>query len=249
LAIGDFEAESIKSLVGELFGSWRSNENGIDRASYSEQKIDGLRFRYVENPELEQATVRIKQVGIPFNSQDFWALRLANYIFGGGAFSSRLMDVVRGEGGKTYGINSWCEYNKTDGAINIQTSTRSSELLNTYRLIIQELDRITNHTITEDELKKAKSYYAGNIPLSLESPSSIANKILFYEYQGLRIEDLENQLIRMDNTTLEEVNTAASQYFDPDNYVLVVVGKSEAIRDSLGQIGTFDEAFYKDDVK
>ena len=53
----------------------------------------------------------------------------------------------------------------------------------------------------------------------------------------------------MDNTTLEEVNAAASQYYDPDNYVLVIVGKSEAIRDSLSQIGEFDEAFYKDDVK
>jgi zinc protease len=198
---------------------------------------------------LEQATIRIKQLGIPFNSQEFWALHLANYVFGGGAFSSRLMEVVRAEGGKTYGIHSWCEYNKTYGAINIKTSTRSNEVLNTYKLIIQELDRITNHTITEEELKKAKSYHTGNIPLSLESPASIADKILYYQYHDLSIKDLENQLIRMDNTTLQEVNVAASRYYNPDNFVLVIVGKSEAIRDSLNQIGQFDEAFYKDDVK
>ena len=249
VAIGDFESENIKDLVESLFGDWQSNESSIERGSRSNQKIEGLRFRFVENPELEQATVQIKQPGIPFNSQDFWALRLANYVFGGGSFSSRLMEVVRSEGGKSYGIYSWCEYSKTYGAINIKTSTRSNELLNTYKLITQELDRITSHTITEKELKKAKSYYIGNIPLSLESPASIADKILQNKYYGLSIDDLENQLIKMDNTTLEEVNAVASQYYDPDNYVLVIVGKSEAIRDSLSQIGQFDEAFYKDDVK
>ena len=120
--------------------------------------------------------------------------------------------------------------------------------MNTYKLIIQELDRITDHTITEEELKKAKSYYTGNIPLGLESPVSIADKILYYKYHDLSIEDLENQLIRMNKTTLQEVNVAASRYYDFDNFVLVIVGKSEAIRDSLSQIGQFDEAFYKDDV-
>ena len=121
--------------------------------------------------------------------------------------------------------------------------------MNTYNLISQELERITNHTITDEELNKAKSYYTGNIPLSLESPEFIADKILHYQYHDLSIEDLENQLIRMNNTTLQDVNVAASRYYDSDNFVLVIVGKSEAIRDSLSQIGQFDEAFYKDDVK
>jgi zinc protease len=188
------------------------------------------------------------QWGIPRTHDDRYAVKLANYIFGGGAFSSRLMEVVRGEGGKTYGVRSWASSRMDYGAFGISTSTRNPEVYNTYTLIMSELNRLREEGVTAEELRKAKSFYTGSQPLSLESPGAIAGSVLSALYYGFTIEDLETSLVKLNAVTLDEVNAAIKNHYDEENRVLIIVGKGEEIKDLIRPIGSFDEAFYKDDI-
>ena len=122
-------------------------------------------------------------------------------------------------------------------------------MLNTYNLIINELTKIREEGVTEDELEKAKSYYSGADPLKIESPGTIASNVASALYYGSSIEDLETDLVRLNDVTLEEVNNTIARYFDAENFVLVVVGNSAEIKEKIATIGPFDEAFYKDDVE
>lgn len=248
VVIGDFETADARNLVEAALGSWTVEGEDIARPEFDYKEVNGLRFRFVENPELEQATIYMTQWGIPRKHEDRYAIRLANYILGGGAFSSRLMEVVRGEGGKTYGVRSWSSSRKNYGAFGISTSTRNPEVYNTYSLIMSELKRLRDDGVTEDELRKAKSFYTGSQPLSLESPGAIASSVLSALYYGFTIEDLETSLVKLNAVTLEEVNTAIRDHYDEENMVLVIVGKGEEIRDLIEPIGIFDESFYKDNV-
>lgn len=246
--IGDFETAQAQILIEASLGNWSVKGNPPSRAQFDYKDINSLQFRFVDNPELEQATIYMLQWGIPRKHEDRYAMRLANYIFGGGSFSSRLMEVVRGEGGKTYGVRSWASSRKEYGALGIRTSTRNPEVYNTYSLVMSELKRLRDDGVTEDELRKAKSFYTGSQPLSLESPGAIARSVLSALYYGFTIEDLETSLIKLNAVTLEETNAAVKRHFDEQNMVLVIVGKGEEIKDLIEPIGSFDEAFYKDDV-
>lgn len=246
--IGDFELANTKALVESAFAGWAAEGKKPARPNFLYPDINGLKFRFVENPDLEQATIYMLHWGIPRKHEDRYAIRLANYIFGGGSFSSRLMEVVRGEGGKTYGVGSWTAARQDYGAFGIRTSTRNPEVYNTYQLIMSELKRLREEGVTEEELRKAKSFYTGSQPLGLESPGAIAGSVLSALYYGFTIEDLETSLVRLNAVTLEEINEAIREHYDEENMVLVIVGKGDEIKPLIAPIGTFDESYYKDDV-
>ena len=62
--------------------------------------------RLVDKPDATQSTMLVLGPGIRHADPQYYAVRLMNYALGGGGFSSRLMKVVRSEGGKTYGVRS-----------------------------------------------------------------------------------------------------------------------------------------------
>ena len=211
-------------------------------------KIKGIRFRLVDNPELEQATIGVGLKGIPANDRERHALNLVNYIFGG-HFSSRLNKSIRAEGGKTYGISSQWKPYRDFGFIGIMTSTRSEEVRNTYDLIVNEMQKLVGTGISEEELTKAKAYISGSYPLRFESPAVYANIIASTDYYGFTITDRENVLIDRNAVNLEEANAVAKKYYSPENFLLVIVGNQEVIKEKVKDISEFDEAFYKDDPK
>ncbi len=68
----------------------------------------------LDQPTLTQSEIRCGHLGLPRHNPDFFPLRLMNYIFGGGGFSSRLMMRIRAEKGLTYGVRS--HFQLTPGA-------------------------------------------------------------------------------------------------------------------------------------
>ena len=244
--IGDFDTSMANELVENALKEWKSSGAKARRKNIVFTHIDGIRFRLVNNPELEQATIAIGFKALPVNSDERHALNLVNYIFGG-HFSSRLSKSVRAEEGKTYGIRSEWESNRDFGAIAISTSTRVEEVRNTYDLIIGEMEKLVDAGLTENELSKAKAYFSGSYPLRFESPATYASLIANMDYYGFTISDRENVIIERNAVTLEEANEIARKYYRPENFVLVIVGNQEIAKNNVKDIANFDEAFYKDD--
>ena len=56
-------------------------------------------------------------------------------------------------------------------------------------------------------------------------------------------------LIDRNAVNLEEANAVAKKYYSPENFLLVIVGNQEVIKEKVKNISEFDEAFYKDDPK
>lgn len=244
LVIGDFSREEMLKHLSERFGGWSSGELKI-REVVSCRLLDGIDFRFVNKPDLTQGNIAIRQWGIPSDSPDEPAYRIMNYILGGGGFSSRLLAVVRAEEGKTYGISSFPEQHPDFGILGIQTFTRNEEVVRTYESILSELKKFIDDGITEEELQKAKSYYLGAIPLGLESPQSIAGRILDGLYNGFTVEEMRRETVKLSNVTQEDVDRVAKKYLSSEAFVLVIVGNGKEIRKQLREIGKFKEVNYR----
>ncbi|WOR16005.1 pitrilysin family protein [Hyphomonas sp. FCG-A18] len=160
---------------------------------------------------------------------DFYTAVVANYIFGGGGFESRLMKDLRVDRGLTYGI-----YTSVSAGDKLQTWGGSGQTKNesagefidgikdNMRLIVEE-------GVTEQELADAKAYLVGSYPLGFDSNAKIAGNMM-----GLRLDDLpvdfwDKRNAMVQAVTLEDVNRVAREYLQPENFTFIVVGEPEGL--------------------
>lgn len=244
LVIGDFSKEKMLAQITEKFGSWKQVEVG-QRVQTKPDFTKKGRFRVVDKPGMTQAMIYLNQWAVNGTSSDYYEYLLANYILGGSGFSSRLTNAVRAKGGKTYDIKSSCDINLDYGIFKITTLTRNQEMFNTYQLIQTELKKLVDKGVTDEELLKAKAYMAGSIPLQLETPASIADKIIKSIMKGFTIDDLLKEVINYNNVTVDGISHVIKEYMHPEKLNIVIVGDVGKIEQQLTQIGDYEKVYYK----
>jgi len=244
LVIGDFSNDKILKQLTEKFGGWKQSQKAERMQTKPDYAKDG-RVLIVDKPRMTQAVLYLNQWATVSGNSDYYEYLLANYILGGGDFSSRLTNAVRAKGGMTYPIGSYCNIHWNYGVLSISTSTRNQELYNVYKLIQSEIEKLNNEGVTAEELQKAKDYVSGSIPLQLESPSQIANKILNAIMQGFTVDDLSNEVINFNKVTVEGVNNVIKKYMNIQKLNTVIVCDSKNVKSQLQQIGDYEQANYK----
>jgi predicted Zn-dependent peptidase len=244
LVIGDFSNDEMLKQLKNKFEGWKETKQVTRMETKPDYARPGRKL-IVDKPRMTQAVVYMNQWALTSKDRNYYEYQLANYIMGGGDFSSRLMNAVRAQGGKTYHIGSQTSIHKNYGVMSIMTSTRNDELYNVYKLINSEIEKLDQNGISEEELQKAKDYVTGAIPLELESPGQIANKIFNAVMQGFTIDDLQNEVINYNKVTVGGVNGVIKKYMKIRNLNVVVVCDSKKVKQQLQQIGDYDLVSYK----
>lgn len=149
---------------------------------------------------------------------------VANYVVGGGDFSSRLTDEVRTKRGLTYGISTSFGDFHNAGYIVGQVATRRESMNRSLDVIRATLANYAAHGPTEAELRDAKTYLTGSYPLAFASNTGIAAQLNAFQRAGLPIEYVTTRNARINALTLEEVRAAAARLFNPKNMTVVVGG-------------------------
>jgi hypothetical protein len=90
--------------------------------------------------------------------------------------------------------------------------------------IVDELHRITDGPVTDEELADNKANFIGRLPLQLESNEGVAASILTMERYGLGLNYLRDYAGIIQAVTAEEILAAARRYLDPDAYALAIAG-------------------------
>jgi len=244
LVTGDFSSSQMLEQIKAYFGKWQRTEIvGQSKTKAAFEKAG--RMIAVNKRRMTQAVMYFNQWAPAAEGVDYYAYQLANYILGGGDFSSRLLNAARAKGGKTYHISSRYSVHADYGVLSIITSTRNEELYNTYQIVKREIERLHKDGISQEELQKAKNYFSGAVPLELESPMQIASKILRSFMQGFDINELSQEVINYDNVTVEQANAVIRKYMKFDKLNLVVVCDESEVRQQLRKIGRYDKANYK----
>jgi len=118
---------------------------------------------------------------------DFIPGYVANYVLGGGGFSSRLMDEVRVKRGLTYGIStSLTAYNKA-AIMQGTVATRADGVRQTVQVVKETLANFAANGPTQQELDDAKTYLTGSFPLAFASNSGTASQLGTFQRQNLDI--------------------------------------------------------------
>jgi zinc protease len=191
----------------------------------------------LDRPELAQSEIRTGFLGLPRSHPDFFALRLVNYILGGGGFSSRLMTRVRSDLGLTYGIRSQFSFRRAPGPFQVSTFTPAAHTAKVVEEIKAVMQDVRDIGVTAQELKEAQSYFTGHFPLSLETPRALCRQVLTIDLHDLGPDYLSLYCDRIRGVTLEAAKQAASRHLKPEHLVTLVVGPAAQCRESLEKLG------------
>jgi zinc protease len=171
-----------------------------------------------------QPTVYFGLPGIMRQDPDFIPGYVANYVVGGGGFSSRLMDEVRVKRGLTYGIStSLSSYNKASVMVG-SVATRADAVRQTVQVVKDTLAEFAANGPTQQELDDAKTFLTGSFPLAFASNSGTASQLGTFQRQNLDIGYVARRNSLIQAVTLADVKRVSKRLFDPARLTVVIAG-------------------------
>ncbi|MFO1184343.1 MAG: pitrilysin family protein [Bauldia sp.] len=222
--VGAIDAKQLAPVLDQLFGALPAEPKlqPVPQATLGKGKrID------VAAP-VPQASIRFANAGIPRKDPDYYAATVANYIFGGGSFASRLYREVREKRGYAYSVSTGLGNTAYSASMSGGTATRADRAEETLALIRDEMKRFITEGATEAELADAKAFLIGNYAIRFTDSNTIARQLLAIQQEDLGIDYINKRNGYFAAVTLADVNRAAKRIYDPDNMVVSVVGAQPA---------------------
>jgi zinc protease len=179
-----------------------------------------------ETPDKANA-VLAGELALPITdtSDDYPALKIANYILGGSA-NSRLWERIRQREGLSYGVYSALEANSfepnTTLAVEAIFAPENLGLLRT--ALTEELTRAVKEGFTAQEVADAKKALLQERTLARAQDSGLARELARQAYLGRTFADDARIDARIAAATTEDVNRALRKYVIPDAFVEVYAG-------------------------
>jgi zinc protease len=217
---GDITAEAAQKLLGDTFQPVSS----ATPPPLPEIGRLGNPGVHVLQMPVPQPTILFGLPGIMRADPDFIPGYVANYILGGGGFSSRLTAEVRVKRGLTYGISTGLTSYRKASVMVGSVATRADAVRQTIQVVKDTLGDFAANGATQSELDDAKTFLTGSFPLAFASNAGIASQLGTFQRQGLDIGYVARRNALIQAVTLEDVKRVGKRLFDPARLTVVVAG-------------------------
>ncbi len=245
---GDVKVAKLRSDLEKAFGGWKKAPVP-PTPKYAQPGLSGIRVRLVDKPGQTQTQIRVAQYGIAHDDPQFFDATVWNYILGSGDFSSRLMNAVRVQGGKTYGANSAFDRNLDRGSLIASTFTRNAEALATTRLVTEEIAKMAKDGPTQSEVARATANMAGAYGVRFQSAADVGSAIMGASLHGFNEEYVASYAQRLASVDAAAAKAAAAKLIDTRNYVVVLVGDAKDLEPQLKAAGwRYEKVSYTDPI-
>ncbi len=221
--VGDITMDETRALLKQFLGNWKSKDIPL-RRSYTVRRQKEIKIIKIDR-DLTQANIMLGHLSVKRSDPDYYKLQVMNYILGGGGFASRLMTKIRDDMGLAYDVHSFITSNLDIGFFRVGVQTKNPSAKEVIRVIVDEMKRMQEQSVTEQELKDAKAYLTGSFPRRIDSMAKIANFLVLTELYGLGLDYDRKYPEYINSVTREDIKQVARKYLQPQAYTLVVVGK------------------------
>ncbi len=226
---GAIDPAKLEKQIRKAFGAWKKRPVALRNVLKVADPAPGFRVLLVDKPDLTQSFFTLGHAGIHRDHPERDAVSTMNYTLGGGGFSSRLMKVVRSEGGKTYGIRSSFSMSDHDGCFSVSSFTRNAEIVATLDLVRKELARFTTEPPSAAEAQAAKGKIAGGYAIRFQTSSSLLSSLLTVHLRKQPVTRLTQFPVRVFALSGEALARAAKAHVRPGRLLAVVVGKAKVV--------------------
>jgi zinc protease len=235
--VGDLTSDEAFAAVDRAFGKWARRD--VPAVTPVEPPPPSRRVIVVDRPGSAQTEIRVGHLAVPRTHPDYLPFDLAVRILGGEG-ANRLFGVLRTDRGLTYGASADVRAYRNAGLIVAETDTRSPATAQALRLLVDEYARLQKEPVDGRELRGAQDFMSGNFPLTIETPSAIAEQVLGRLFYGQDPKDLETYRDRVDRVTVGDISRVTRELLKPDLLTIVLVGDAAAFVDDLKALGFGD---------
>lgn len=221
--VGDIDAKTLGPLLDHVFGGLP--QNGPAPPTPAVEPATGAAQVLVRTLPQPQSLVLFAAPGIQDEDPDWLPLAVANYILGGGGFSSRLMDEVREKRGLVYGVGTGPRVLENAAWLRGSAQTENEDVPAALATIKAEMRRLARQGATEAEVEDAKRYLTGSFALDLDSNVKIAGVLHAYQVDGRDIDYVNRRNALISAVTKADVDRVAARLFEPERFTFVVVGQ------------------------
>jgi len=225
-AAGDFNTDSLKNTLAKLFENWKSVPPSRPHAP--ELQFNEHAGIFASEKDISQANIIMAAPFVKRPHPDYYQTSIANYILGGGSFSSRLMNSVRTQHGLAYSVYSFAQSDYEDTAISgIALQTKVESAKDALKIIREECLKLSTEGPTAEELEFAKKSIIESMPGMFENATETANTFAVSELNGRSLDHYKEYPEKIRAVTAEQVKAMAARYFNPDSFRVGIVGAND----------------------
>ena len=232
-AAGDFDSDELAAKLSALLG--RFEEEGREQAPWPPwaAEYEPAPGVYVAQQDIPQGRVQIGHrtfMREDWSSPDHFALGMMDSVLGNGGFTTRLMKRIRSDEGLAYGAySSFGIGNYWPGNLGITFQSKSETVAFAAKIALEEVERMRNELVPEDELQTVKAAAIETFPGNFESAEAIAQVFAQDEFLGRPHDYWRTYRANVEAVTPEDVKRVAERHLRPDDLVMLIVGDWEAI--------------------
>lgn len=222
--VGAIKAETAVAKIASIFGDWQNSDQPAPIQVADVLRPAERKQIHVAMADKQQADIRLGLPGPRRAVPDYLDMSLANTILGVFGMMGRIGNSVREEQGLAYyaysrlqgglGPAPWCAIagvapHAVDQAI---------------QSILDEIKRMQDELVPEDELADNKAYRIGSLPMGLETNSGIADVISDIEFYELGLDYLMDYPDQIEAISAEQIRAAAQKYLSTEQIGIAVAG-------------------------
>ncbi|MFN9718935.1 MAG: M16 family metallopeptidase, partial [Planctomycetota bacterium] len=224
--IGDFDPQSVVPVVDEFTQGWKSD---VPFERIARQSVDNQegQLETIATPDKANAAY-IAAMTIPMKDDhpDYPALAMGNFILGSSGLSSRLGDRVRQKEGLSYTVQSSLQPSAVDErtTLFIFAISNPENAPKVHAAIQDELQKLVDNGITEEELKAAVTGYLQEQQVGRTEDRSLVSMLEAYAFVGRDMKFVADFESRVSKLTVADVNAAIKKHLDPKRLFIVQAG-------------------------
>ena len=237
---GDFDTGQMIKKIEKAFEGWQ-------KADLTFPPTPQVRYEFkptanvVRKDDINQSNIFMGHIGGVMNDPDYFALVVMNRILGGG-FTGRLFKNIRSREGLAYSVFGLYSSNYNfPGVFYVGCQTKSESTVYAIRAMIEEVKKMTETEVTDEELALAKESYLNSFVFNFESKGAIVARLMTYAYYDYPSDFLQKAKENIEKVTKADVLRVAREHLRPDEMQILAVGRPQDFDEPLSVFGPVRE--------
>ncbi len=237
---GDFKTPDMKDRLAIALGGWEA-KGATPVYKAPELPAPAASVNYAEKKDVEQTTVLMGHLGLRLDDPDYPAVDMLSEILGGG-MASRMFMNIRTLKGLAYGAGGFMvpAYDHA-GAFYFYTATKPSTTAEAMEAMLEEIKKIREAPVTDEELTRAKEGYLNTYAFEFDSTEKIATRLATYELYGYPADFNVKLRNAIEKVTKEDVLRVAKKDLHPELLTILAIGNQSQFDKPLSTFGKVND--------
>ncbi len=234
--VGDFKTEDMVKKFEKIFGQWKEPKVSLPPIQTVKKiYVPGI---FCVQKDANQTYILMGQLGVKRDNPDIYAIKVMNFILGGGGFNSYLVQRVRSDEGLAYSVfSSFDISSRVYGTFLAFCSTKTASSVKAMKLMLKQIHKIREKPVSKQKIDWAKTSIINSFYFDFNTPYKQTVRIMKLEYNRMPLGYYEKFVNEIRKVTVKDVQRVAQKYINPEKFTIMVVGDVGKFKKSLKDLG------------